>query len=49
MSRKLAFVYGIASYLFFLVVFLYAIAFVGNLLVTKTVDSETAGALEYRT
>lgn len=39
MGRLLSFVYGFASYLFFLCVFLYAIGFVGNLLVPKSIDS----------
>jgi methanethiol S-methyltransferase len=39
MGRLLSFLYGSASYLFFLCVFVYAIGFVGNLLVPKSIDS----------
>jgi methanethiol S-methyltransferase len=38
-GRLLAFLYGIASYLVFFITFLYAIAFVEGLVVTKTIDT----------
>jgi protein-S-isoprenylcysteine O-methyltransferase Ste14 len=42
-GRVLAFLYGLVCYLIFLVSFLYAIAFVGNIgLVSKTIDSGPA-------
>ncbi|MGK7921161.1 MAG: methanethiol S-methyltransferase [Trichodesmium sp.] len=45
MSRILAFIYGLTCYIIFFITFIYAIGFIGNLIVPKTLDSDLNASL----
>ena len=47
MGKIFGFVYGLTAYLLFVLVFLYAVGFVADWLVPRSIDSGEAGDLLY--
>jgi methanethiol S-methyltransferase len=45
MSRVVVFIYGVVSYAIFFATFLYAVGFVGNVVVPRTIDGTPAGSV----
>ena len=44
MQRKLFFLYGVGAHLFFLAVYAYMAAFVGNFFIPHSIDAPAAGS-----